>query len=178
VSVETIESNPGGIITSRFFGFAGSYQFSDTIEPGKGYWVKVNQPGKLILSSTPSLDLIASNRIRIVPGDQLPPAPPNPDANIEPRASNIPEAFNLEQNYPNPFNPITLIRYQLPVSSPVILKVFNVLGEQVAALIDNEIQDAGFKQVEWQAGNLPSGVYLYRLIAGEFTQVKKLVILR
>jgi len=75
-----------------------------------------------------------------------------------------PSAFRLEQNYPNPFNPSTSISYQLTTRSNVSLKVYNVLGAEVASLLDVR-QQAGHYSVTWNAGNLPSGVYLYQLVA-------------
>jgi hypothetical protein len=95
----------------------------------------------------------------------------------------LPVEFSLEQNYPNPFNPITVINYTLPVASHVVLKVFNLLGQEVEKLVD-EIQDAGFKSQVWNASGLPSGVYYYRLNAIRqdgylsYTNTKKLLLLR
>ncbi|TAK56350.1 MAG: T9SS type A sorting domain-containing protein [Bacteroidetes bacterium] len=91
--------------------------------------------------------------------------------------SELPNTFSLEQNYPNPFNPSTVIRYQLPVNSHVTLKVYDLLGREVATLVDG-MQDAGFKMQEWNAGGFASGVYLYQLKAGSYTEVKKLVLMK
>ena len=85
--------------------------------------------------------------------------------------------FKLEQNYPNPFNPSTTIKYQLPQRSNVILKVFNTLGEEVAELV-NELKNAGSYSIEFNANNLPSGVYFYRMESNNFTSTKKLILLR
>jgi len=89
----------------------------------------------------------------------------------------LPEQFVLEQNYPNPFNPSTTIRYGLLYSSVVQLTVFNALGQRVATLVDGE-QEAGNHEVRFDATNLASGVYFYRLTAGDFVQSRKLVLLK
>ena len=85
--------------------------------------------------------------------------------------------FTLEQNYPNPFNPSTSIKYTLAEQSPVSLKVYDVLGNEVATLINKEIQ-AGSHEVEFDASNLPSGIYFYTLNAGEFAQTRKMILLK
>lgn len=95
----------------------------------------------------------------------------------------ITNKFELSQNYPNPFNPTTTIKYSLPVVAHelplqnVTLKIYNVLGKEVAILV-NKSQKPGNYQVTFQAGNLPSGVYLYKLTAGNFTETKKMILLR
>ena len=96
----------------------------------------------------------------------------------------LPTTFSLAQNYPNPFNPITTIKYGLPFSSNVKLKIFNVLGQVVATLRDEE-ESAGYKQIEWNSSAVASGIYFYRLDATStndasksFTQVKKMLLLK
>jgi len=89
----------------------------------------------------------------------------------------IPTEIALKQNYPNPFNPATTISYGIPVKSNVILKVFDLTGSEVATLINEEKQPGTYK-VEWNASNLPSGVYFYRLQAGDFTEIKKMTLLK
>jgi hypothetical protein len=89
----------------------------------------------------------------------------------------VPKKFSLSQNYPNPFNPATVIRYGLPEKSHVHVEVFNLLGESVALLVDTE-QDAGFHELRFDALNLASGVYVYRMRAGDFVETKKLVVLK
>jgi hypothetical protein len=88
-----------------------------------------------------------------------------------------PSVFSLSQNYPNPFNPSTTINYQLPVNSFVTLKVYDVLGNEVAALV-NEQKPAGEYEVEFNASELVSGVYFYTLRAGDYVSTKKTVLLR
>ncbi len=88
-----------------------------------------------------------------------------------------PTEYALMQNYPNPFNPTTVIRYQLPTASWVRLEVFDVLGKQVASLV-NSAQAAGDYSVTFNASNLASGVYFYRLQAGSFVQTKKMLLIK
>lgn len=89
----------------------------------------------------------------------------------------MPGGFVLKQNYPNPFNPITNIEFQLPVSGFISLKVFDVLGNQVKTLI-NEEKKAGFYQIAFDASDLPSGVYLYKLSTESFSDIKKMTVLK
>ncbi|NMB82684.1 MAG: T9SS type A sorting domain-containing protein [Ignavibacteria bacterium] len=88
-----------------------------------------------------------------------------------------PSTFDLLQNFPNPFNPSTMISYQLPVTAQVTLKVFDVLGNEVVSLV-NQQQEAGSYNVTLDASTLASGTYIYRLIAGDFVSTKKLVVLK
>jgi hypothetical protein len=85
--------------------------------------------------------------------------------------------FELEQNYPNPFNPNTTISYSLPLKSQVELAIYNALGESVMQLV-NEEKPAGSYSVEFDAANLPSGIYFYRLRAGNFVETKKMVLMK
>ena len=90
---------------------------------------------------------------------------------------NLPEKFALAQNYPNPFNPSTTIRYSLPQRSHVTLSVYNTLGQQVAQLVNADI-DAGNHDIQFNASNLASGVYFYRIQAGSYVETRKLVLIR
>lgn len=85
--------------------------------------------------------------------------------------------FSLEQNYPNPFNPTTTINYQLPITNIVSLKVYNALGEEVAALV-NEEKPAGTYEVKFDAFNLSTGIYFYKLTSGDYDEVKKMLLLK
>ena len=89
----------------------------------------------------------------------------------------LPKEYVLRQNYPNPFNPSTTIEFALPHAVYITLKVYNILGQDVAALIAGE-RPAGTFKVTWDASSLPSGVYFYRLAAGEYVQTKKMVLMR
>jgi hypothetical protein len=88
-----------------------------------------------------------------------------------------PVVYHLSQNYPNPFNPLTTINYQLPVTSDVELSVYNLVGQKVARLV-SERQAAGTYRIDWNAGELPSGIYLYKLQAGSFTQIRKMTLIK
>lgn len=89
----------------------------------------------------------------------------------------VPVRFTLNQNFPNPFNPSTLINFQLPVSSHVALKVYDVLGREVRTLV-NEEKPAGSYSVKFDASSFPSGVYLYRIQTGTYCETKKLLLLK
>lgn len=89
----------------------------------------------------------------------------------------FPSEFNLEQNYPNPFNPTTTISFSLPSSRQVTLKIYNLIGSEVTTLV-NETLPAGKFEVRWDATNHSSGIYIYRLTAGDFAQTKKLTLIK
>ena len=89
----------------------------------------------------------------------------------------LPTQFSLKQNYPNPFNPSTTIKFELPKASHVSLSVYDILGRQVSVLV-NDRRDAGVHEVKFDASSLASGVYFYRLQAGDFTQTRRLLLLK
>ena len=88
-----------------------------------------------------------------------------------------PAQFSLSQNYPNPFNPSTIISFQIPERGQAKLKVFDALGNEVATVVD-EIMEAGIHELEFNAAGLTSGVYIYTLISGEFSQSQKMLLLK
>jgi hypothetical protein len=92
-------------------------------------------------------------------------------------SNTVPAQYGLQQNYPNPFNPATNISYELPEAAFVSIKVYNLLGGEVATLVNRE-QAAGAYEVGFDATGLPSGVYFYRLNAGPFSATRKLLLLR
>jgi hypothetical protein len=89
----------------------------------------------------------------------------------------VPLTYSLDQNYPNPFNPSTTINYSIPVSGRVTLRVFNVLGQEVGTLLNGD-QNAGKYQLSFDASRYSSGVYFYRIEAGTFSAVKKMMLLK
>jgi flagellar hook assembly protein FlgD len=96
--------------------------------------------------------------------------------------NSVTERFRLEQNYPNPFNPSTQIEYELPASTEVTLKVYNLLGQEVKTLV-TEIQGKGVYTVEWNGTNhngleVAGGIYFYRLISDTFVQTRKMILLK
>jgi hypothetical protein len=100
----------------------------------------------------------------------------SPISNIN-NVAQISERFILYQNYPNPFNPVTIIEFDLPKTTRVCLKVYNILGEEVATLLSASLHP-GSHSVEWNASNLSSGVFLYRLEAGDYVQTRKMVLMK
>ena len=96
---------------------------------------------------------------------------------VEGEIASTPLSYRLKQNYPNPFNPATQIEFSLPVSSKVSLVIYNILGQEIARLIDGE-QAAGVHSVIWEATNLSTGIYFYRIQAGDFVQTRKLLLLK
>jgi hypothetical protein len=98
-------------------------------------------------------------------------------SDIEGFSNVIPGTFGLNQNYPNPFNPTTFINYELPITNDVELSIYNLIGQKIVTLV-KESQRAGYHQVEWDASGFASGVYYYRIEAGEFVDVKKMILIR
>jgi len=98
------------------------------------------------------------------------------------KEATVPEKYSLEQNYPNPFNPETEIRFQLPEASQVVVRIFNTLGQEIRTLTDREYE-SGFHTIRWDSkdnkGNaMSSGIYLYQLQTGSFSEIRKMTLLR
>ncbi|HLF15094.1 MAG TPA: T9SS type A sorting domain-containing protein [Bacteroidota bacterium] len=182
VAVGDVSSEPGGLVTSQFFGYETGYEVTDTLRPGKGYWVNASDSGKLIFDTAVGPP---QNRIRIVPTAVRPPSPPDESVDISGGTDlEMPAAYNLVQNYPNPFNPATVIEYELPGESRVRIAVFDVLGRELAVLTDG-IEAGGNRSVSFDAGNFTSGIYFYRLDAVEtaspyraYRSIRKMLLMR
>jgi hypothetical protein len=106
----------------------------------------------------------------------------NPNA-ITPIGNSVPKSFNLYQNYPNPFNPETKIKFSVPLNKggnrglSIQLKIYDILGKEVAILVNQQLQPATY-EVEGNATNYPSGIYFYKLTAGDFVQTKKMMLIK
>jgi hypothetical protein len=98
--------------------------------------------------------------------------------NVDAPPSDVPGRFLLSQNYPNPFNPTTTINFELPAPGSATLKVFNQLGQEVATLLHGEMMTKGSHSIQFQGSGLSSGIYYYRLEAGNNIQVKQLVLMK
>jgi len=96
---------------------------------------------------------------------------------VDPVSEVVPSEYSLEQNYPNPFNPSTTINFSIPVEAFVTLDVYNAIGQKVASLV-NEDKSAGTYNVDFNASNLTSGIYFYKISAGNFTETKKMILMK
>ncbi len=143
------------------------------MSPGSSHTIA---PDWDLLDSQPVLVYVDSNRDG-VPEDTLTLTNEFTGVITPGEGGKVPSRFVLEQNFPNPFNPVTTIRYGLPQKSGVRLTVYNLLGQEVTTLV-NEEQNAGYHEVTFDASGLASGVYIYRLTAGSFAQSRKLLLVR
>ena len=100
-----------------------------------------------------------------------------PTGFVEGRDELNPQTFKLLGNYPNPFNITTTIKYNLPIASDVTINIYDILGSKVETIV-KEHQSAGYHQVTWEAGDIPTGIYFYRIFAGEFNKVNKMLLLK
>jgi hypothetical protein len=159
-----------GYYIERKLGSSGTYATTDSVVsnvaaftdtkgvPGNNYFYRVRGYNSAVTSAY-------SNEVNITL------------TGITSDGTGIPDKFGVSQNYPNPFNPTTVIMYQLPVSSEVTLKVYDMLGKEITTLV-NKHEDAGFHSAVFVASNLPSGIYFYRMQAGKYSETKKLTVLK
>jgi hypothetical protein len=182
VPVSSIRSIPPGLVVSPFYHFGSTgYTPVDTLQPGKAYWMRASQAGEIILSSLPGMP--ASDKIRVSLSSELPPAPPVGEETSS-RATGGPAEYKLGQNHPNPFNPVTTITFTIPQLGNRVgtlhatsLQVIDLLGRTVVTLV-NDVKEPGTYTVQWDASAVSSGVYFYRLTAGNFVQTRKMVVVR
>jgi hypothetical protein len=143
-----------------------------------GKWYEFFSGDSIDVTDVNMLVTLQPGEFKIYTTVKLPTPEPDLLTEIENEISEtVPNNFELYQNYPNPFNPTTKIQYQVSSSSHVSLNVYDVLGNEVRTLI-NEEKPAGFYEVEFDARNLSSGIYFYRLKAGSFVETKKMILLR
>jgi hypothetical protein len=179
ISTAGITSIPPGLVTSPVYTYHEGYETPDTLRAGSAGWIKMSDDGILVVSALPVADPGA--RIRMLLTSELPPPPPGTTGS----GPALPASYNLGQNFPNPFNPFTVIGYQLPAAGRVTLRVYDLLGREVATLVDREME-AGRYEAGWDATGCASGVYFYTLnatsrkgsSAGEVHITRKLLLMR
>ncbi|HUL44373.1 MAG TPA: Ig-like domain-containing protein [Bacteroidota bacterium] len=171
IDVNTLASIPPGITISNVFGYSPVYTITDSIRPGRGYWLRASAAARLILAA-PSHGIMAG-RVSFETPPDLPPPPPAESGTIRP----IPRSFALDQNYPNPFNPSTVISFAIPTETFVSLKIYDVLGNEVATVV-NERRPAGYYHERFSPRSLASGLYFYRLATSNFMKVEKMLYLK
>ncbi len=173
IPVAGIGSIPPGMVVSDFYAYdtLQGYVRSDSLIPGRGYWVRVSNPGKLLLSVTRPPQCLIS----IISTTEPPPPPPSGQVSD---GGVIPAEFMLYQNSPNPFNPSCAITFDLPKEEEVTLSVYGLLGQMVRTLLEGAALRAGRHSVRFDGLELPSGIYFYRLKAGTFISTRKMVLVR
>ncbi|HUN65050.1 MAG TPA: carboxypeptidase regulatory-like domain-containing protein [Bacteroidota bacterium] len=168
-SQKLVESVPVNLSSPAFYpialqGTVGQVVISWSVPNQDHPYSLIDASGKVIarLSGTGSVKLAGSQNSFSLKAD----------------AGTVPTVFALHQNYPNPFNPTTTLSFDLPTSSVVTMKVFNLLGQEIATLVNAQPYEAGSYNISFNASALPSGVYFYRIQAGSFENVKKMVLLK
>ncbi|HTK80865.1 MAG TPA: FG-GAP-like repeat-containing protein [Bacteroidota bacterium] len=172
IQAASIASDPPGLVSSQIFGYGTKYVVVEELLAGHAYWVKLQDSGKLIFNNASS-----NNRLRIVPGTDLPPASPGTSA-----PESAPAAFEMNRAFPNPFNPSTRFTIDIPKSSEVIVSVYNIAGTLVATLMRGSL-NAGAYTLEWngndsQGRSSATGIYFIRVAAGGFEDVQKVLLVR
>lgn len=186
----SLSDNPANSVLAMFGWdpFVQDYFFISpfSFAPQQGYWILVfSAPSSVTIGSgsAASSSPLRQDALLADFHKKHGAMPPRPPFSLEDyRATQVPEHFNLLQNYPNPFNPETTIEYQLPQAGRVSLKIYDMMGREVRALVQGE-QPAGYHRVQWDGRDeggrkLNSGVYLYRIQAGSFVQTRKVVLLK
>jgi hypothetical protein len=96
---------------------------------------------------------------------------------ITPISGEIPSVFSLKQNFPNPFNPVTNIEFAVPVSSNVKIAVYDITGREIAILVNSNMRP-GIYRIDWNAADMPSGAYFYKLTTGNFTETRRMILVK
>jgi hypothetical protein len=173
IPTQDIGASDSQLVATNFYSYSPTgYAVADTLLPWSGYWVKTDSAGQLYLPGVTSKASF-KHRLRISHAAAVPPPPPV----FTVKTKQLPKVFSLYQNYPNPFNPTTEIRYELAHTSFVSIDVYNILGQRVASLV-NSTQPAGDQSVSFNASNLSSGVYFYRIQAGTFEAARKMLVIK
>jgi hypothetical protein len=172
VVVYAASSSSGQILGFDVTDIDGSFSIANL---AAGSYTIVAEKEGFSASSTPEYTLSAQNTFQVNQTSVI--LEPESPLGVRGGEGVIPHEFRLEQNYPNPFNPGTRITYRIANASFVTLKVYDVLGREVAAIV-NEVKGPGMYQAEWDASGFPSGVYEYRLAAGSYLGVKKMILLK
>ncbi len=162
---------PGGASWGTVkFNSSGTFQWMASY-PGEESCthVQINEQGDVYVTGTNFLGIGTSDITTIKYSPQF--------TGIQPVSNEIPNQYSLSQNYPNPFNPATNIKFQIPKAGFVNLIVYDALGREVSTLV-NEQLNPGTYGIDWNASNYPSGVYYYKLIAGRFSETKKMILMK
>ena len=183
-SINSVRQLPDGgyILTGLRTSTAGGLLFIKTDELGNEQWntiygMGMQATGNSVQQTSDGGHIIAGHIIATADKDVWLIKLASTAVGTEEELDILPEKYALSQNYPNPFNPETVIKYSIPKAENVSLVVYNLIGEKVAILI-NERKPAGSFTVDWDASNMASGIYYYRLQAGDFVQTRKMVLLK
>ena len=159
---------------SRFFYYVTNYA-NDTFEwPRNGYWRSRSVPDGKYTVRVHAVDRKGNEATP--PAELTIKVDNSARPNIKRPAGIVPKEYAVSDNYPNPFNPTTVIKYQLPDDSRVTIKIYDVIGREVSTLVD-EVKVAGYYEVQFIASSLASGVYFYRVTAGKYITVKKMIVM-
>jgi hypothetical protein len=134
-----------------------------------------NNANKVLVCHNGNTICVSPNAVpaHLAHGDQLGPCGDNPGIT----SGDIPSVFKLHVNYPNPFNPATKIRFDVPKNVFISIKIFDVLGREVVTLINEDLQPGKY-EVHWDASQFSSGVYYYIMKAGDFTETRKMILMK
>jgi len=156
--------------------FAGTFSGGIYVSANNGSnWLQRNEG--LSNTNIVSLAIVGSTMFAVTNNNLLWKRPLSEIVNVQNIGTEIPSAYSLSQNYPNPFNPSTVVRFSLSVVSNVVLKVYDVSGREVETLVNEQLQP-GTYSTQWNASAYSSGVYFYKIRAGEFTETKRMLLIK